>query len=191
MEEDRRERWDFDKRIRDNTIAGLRATSRAAELGNMIDRRAWRERADTYFGWLSQATAAVIAEVADAQVLLVIDRQRWCQRLAEIDLRSSRAATEFGEVLLEVQAKQRFWGSLSRDFNEVGPPERPVALGEPPKPGESLGAVELMLKRQDAERKRKLEDEATENERALGSMVSALEHAITLHEAYELARSRS
>jgi hypothetical protein len=139
---------------------------------------------------MAKARAAVLAALTNDQIFLS-DRHRWSQRLEEVDLTSSRAATELGEVRSDVQAKQRMWGISTGDIQPANPFRWPSVVPEPPPPHESLSPVEMMLARQDAERDRKVQQRAEERERAFASVLSELEHLITLQQGYQVARSRS
>jgi hypothetical protein len=77
--DDRKRRWDFDKRLRKNFIGAPKAKTRANEIGKEIDRREWRERAETYLRQLSDARASLVNDVSNARSLTTDERRRWCQ----------------------------------------------------------------------------------------------------------------
>lgn len=196
MSEDRRRRWDFDARIRKNFIAALKAKTRANELGEEIDRREWRERAETYFKWLSDARTSLVNEVSSCRCLHTDERRRWCRRLEEMDLASSGTGSELAHLLTEIKNRRQAWSLLGGDVQRPSLPEWlrahiPWAGSSPDSAQQSPDPVELMLTQRAVERNREFKQQAQENVRVLASMVSSLEHLITLHQGYRQARSRS
>jgi hypothetical protein len=193
---ERTRRWDFDKRMRKNFIGALKATTRANEISEETERREWRERAETYLKRLSDARTSVVHDLSSTRCLLTDERRRWCKRLEGLDVSSSGAARELTDLLEEVKDKRQFWSLLG---GEIQRPRLPAWLtASMPSPGRSqhpaapsLNPVDLMLTQQAQERDREFTQQAQENECALASIVSSVEHLITLHQGYIQAHSRS